>query len=171
MYKQSTMSWNKIPIKPVKQRFLEKVSVNKSNGCWEWTGAWKRPEGYGFFWMNRSKKNEYAHRVSFEIFNRKHPGDLQVCHTCDNPKCVNPDHLFLGTAKDNMRDRSNKGRTLDCERSPRAKITDAIARAIFLSDETHATIARKHGVSVGTVYFIRARRTWVRATDGLSRLV
>jgi hypothetical protein len=86
-------------------RFWSKVE--KSDNCWIWIGA-KTPEGYGRMrWM---KGYEYAHRISWVIQNGTIADDLCVCHSCDNPSCVRPDHLFIGTIADNMHDRDTKGR-------------------------------------------------------------
>ena len=92
-------------------RWLEKVNV-KENDCWEWT-ATKYRGGYGHFYMKiNGKKTMYkAHRFSYEYFNKVDLKDGEcVCHTCDNPSCVNPDHLFVGSAKDNNDDKIKKGR-------------------------------------------------------------
>lgn len=89
----------------LKERFLSKV--NKTENCWEWRGA-KRSRDYGNF--NLNGKPTLAHRVSYELFIGKIPKDILVCHRCDNQSCVNPNHLFLGTQKDNVRDCLNKGR-------------------------------------------------------------
>jgi hypothetical protein len=88
---------------PVAPRFWAKVKVTEY--CWLWTGALRN--GYGRF---GSPPYRYAHRVAWELTNGS-PGDLKVLHKCDNPKCVRPDHLFLGTQRDNIRDRAQKGRT------------------------------------------------------------
>ena len=76
-------------------------------GCWEWQGG-GTPAGYGITTVN--KRTTYMHRLSWEIHRGPIPSGMCVCHRCDNPSCVRPDHLFLGTAKDNCLDRKRKGR-------------------------------------------------------------
>lgn len=92
-------------IKPLAERFWQKVK--KSDSCWEWQGA-NVPKGYGI--IGKDGRNQYAHRVSWELHTGVIPKGLLVCHHCDNPKCVRPDHLFVGTHQDNLRDMSRKGR-------------------------------------------------------------
>jgi len=97
--------------------------VDKSGDCWEWTGA-KYPKGYGRF--KNGKRLVQAHKFAYE--QEVGPtGNLQVCHHCDNPGCVNPAHLFLGTQKENMRDCVNKGRCIRAngENHGNCKLTDA----------------------------------------------
>lgn len=92
------------------ERFWPKVAKT-DDGCWEWQSSCTKM-GYGQFQVRKlSKLPFYAHRVSFMIHKGEIPEGKQVCHTCDNPKCVNPEHLFLGSQTDNNRDRQNKGRT------------------------------------------------------------
>jgi hypothetical protein len=87
-------------------RFFEKIAYGRSD-CWTWVGA-VETGGYGYFPFENEKK---AHRVSYVLFSKKPiPAKKMVLHSCDNPPCVNPEHLFLGTQKDNMRDARAKGR-------------------------------------------------------------
>lgn len=90
--------------KPDLQRFLEKI--DKTDSCWNWKGYINKL-GYGHFWLNGQ---ETAHRSSWILHNGNIPENMCVCHKCDNPKCVNPDHLFVGSYKDNTQDMIKKGR-------------------------------------------------------------
>lgn len=88
------------------ERFWAKVA--KSDGCWEWTASLAR--GYGVLWNYEEKRQVVASRYSWELHNGPIPAGLWVCHHCDNPKCVKPEHLFLGRSHDNILDSMAKGR-------------------------------------------------------------
>lgn len=90
-----------------KLRFFDKVDIRENNCCWEWKSC-RSSSGYGEFYING--KNVSSHRFSYILSNGKIPSGLCVLHHCDNPGCVNPEHLFLGTQLDNMADMIKKGR-------------------------------------------------------------
>lgn len=93
--------------------WLKNYKINESTGCWEWMGAHLQ-NGYGFAklmcYKKGKKRNFTAHRLFYEHYKGKIPKGLLVCHHCDNRICCNPEHLFLGTHKDNMQDMMIKGR-------------------------------------------------------------
>lgn len=87
------------------QRFKNKIKFGLPDECWEYKTATSH---YGQFWFRN--RNLSAHRVAYYLHTQEDPGELQICHTCDNPPCCNPAHLFKGTQKDNMEDKCRKGR-------------------------------------------------------------
>jgi hypothetical protein len=117
--------------------------------CWEWTGG-HFADGYGA--INVGGKPSRAHRVSYELFTGP-VGDWHVLHACDNPNCVNPAHLSLGTPRDNADDKVKRGRT-----SRTTKITDAQVSEIRESTATYRELADRYGVSFGLIAIIRGRR-------------
>jgi len=142
--------------------FSGKYSVVRS-GCWEWRGACTR-DGYGTFRRYNARINDAAHRASWKLFRGDIPKDMHVCHTCDNRLCVNPDHLFLGTRSDNMRDCVRKGRAnrraLKGSENPVSKITENDVRAIRTDPRSSSEVAKDYGITFSNVCCIRRRKTW-----------
>lgn len=135
-------------------RFHSKYII-RENGCWEWNSVIESHSGRGRFYFQRG--NVQAHRFSAEYLK---PYSLTkndvVCHHCDNPICVNPDHLFIGTQTDNIRDMISKNR------SPHTKLTVDQVLAIREDCKTLPTkiVKKKYNVSKGIVDNIKHRRTW-----------
>jgi hypothetical protein len=96
----------------LKERLLSHIKINIETDCWEWQGS--KRNGYGRMIVgsrkDQTRKSKSAHRVSYEIYHGEIPIGMDVCHKCDNPCCVNPNHLFVGTRQDNINDRESKGR-------------------------------------------------------------
>ena len=110
-------------------RFQAKYRVNRDSGCWEWTAA-LAGKGYGQIKVPGERRQMYAHRLSYLIRWGEIPKGKDVLHRCDNPRCVNPDHLFVGTSQDNHDDMKAKGRSTYGERNAQAILTEADIRAI-----------------------------------------
>ena len=137
-------------------RFWEKVA--KSEGCWLWT-ATKTRRGYGHVRVGRRLVS--AHRVSWVLANGEIPAGLSVCHRCDNPACVNPAHLFLGTHAENIQDAAAKGRMAHGERAARARLTALDVRWIRAYAAYPARVVGKaFGVGHACIWSIRSGRTW-----------
>ncbi len=143
---------------PVKERFDEKWIPEPNTGCWLWTSTTDKL-GYGHFRLNGPK---YAHRASWTIYRGEIPKDLNVCHKCDTPGCVNPDHLFLGTDSDNVKDAVSKGRWSDAkgEAHGNSKLTNDQIVSIREDKRKSRDIAPDYGISFQQVYRIRNRESW-----------
>lgn len=142
------------------KRFWAKVE--KGPGCWDWTGG-EASCGYGRFegWPSSRR----THRIAYEIAFGPIPDGLCVCHHCDNPRCVRPDHLFLGTQADNVADMMKKGR----HRAPTWKANSATRldpqrvmeiRGRITAGQGLRSIARQLGVAYATVWEVAQGRTW-----------
>ena len=147
--------------KSIEERFWEKVGIKSDNECWEWLSG-KYPNGYGQF-KERSYKVVPAHRISYKIIYGNIPEEICVCHKCDNHGCVNPNHLFLGTHADNMKDSSNKGR-INGENHKQHKLSlDEVKeiRKIYQSGKfSQQYIADMHGISQSVVSLIIRNVDW-----------
>lgn len=139
--------------------------VKKTSQCWCWVGVLDR-QGYGRMMFRRLGKRYRAHRLSYFLFFGTIPKDLCVLHRCDNPSCVNPRHLFLGTCQDNSRDMVAKGRQVKGEMINHAKLTAKevleIRRRYAPRDQINSqcALAREFGVSSNLVYKIVHNRNW-----------
>lgn len=129
--------------------------------CIDWQGA-KDPNGYGRLTIQGHQL--YAHRWTWEQAFGPIADGLEICHHCDNPSCINLDHLFVGTHADNMADCKRKGRARGGgargAAQHLAKLTDDIVREIRASDASQAELAERYGVSQGTISNIVLRKTW-----------
>lgn len=139
----------------LRERFY--VRVKKTDGCWIWTGS-KFRNGYGNFCMGKKMRHQLAHRYSYTIHNGQIPVGLCVLHRCDVRECVNPQHLFLGTQKDNSQDRISKCRPGGGKR----KLNEAAVKEIYSmrGKKTQKEIGGMFHVSRATIYFIWSRKTW-----------
>lgn len=144
------------PLVPLAERFRK--LVNMTDGCWEWLST-KNRQGYGRMCVTRHKK-VFAHRLSWQIHTGKDPGDLCVLHKCDNPGCVNPDHLFLGTKYDNAHDMVSKGRHARCRGSAKLTEKDVLEIRAVKPFYTYNELAPMYGVSSQTVKAVCIRKYW-----------
>ncbi len=148
-------------------RFLRKIDRNgpahptkpQLGSCWLWTGA-KHKTGYG--WISAYLSNAiYAHRAAWVIFRCAIPSDREICHSCDNRPCVNPDHLFLGTRADNVRDCVDKGR-----HKGNRKLTDDQVRQIrdgfAKSGLSMRVFGAQFSVSPATICEVLSRKIYLR---------
>lgn len=157
-----------IPLKSLK-RFCERISIPESKTpskkCWLWIGETIQGKGYGIFWCG--SRQYLAHRLAYLLHFKADPGEMLVCHKCDNPKCVNPNHFFLGTHADNHKDMRAKGRHPQLgprgEAHPKATLKNHQVieiRALAESGMSDRKIADLFKINHATVYQVRKRITW-----------
>lgn len=173
--------------RPLPERFWECVNRDGPHGCWVWT-AWRDRHGYGHIFRggHRHAGSVRAHRFSWELHYGAIPNGLHVLHHCDNPPCVRPDHLWLGTQRDNNEDRHNKGRSRGGSRPvvtwqqqhperilrgvqiATAKLTDArvleMRRRYAAGGVSYKTLARENGISKATCAEILTGKIWRHVT-------
>lgn len=132
-----------------RERFQKYFTPGESAECWEWMGL--QSGGYGK--LRIGPRKHFAHRLAYEYFVGPIPDGQCVCHTCDNPSCVNPSHLFLGTHQDNMRDATLKGRM-------HPRLTPDQVQAIRSDTRRQTVIAEAYGISPTSVSCIKRRKNW-----------
>jgi hypothetical protein len=152
----------------LEERFWRKVRRDE-HGCWEWLGA-GRIGGYGHF--NVGKRFVGAHRLAYELTYGPIPQGIVVCHRCDNPRCVRPDHLFVGSARDNMSDCRDKGRLGDKRRlglnNGATRITPELAsliREARAAGMSRPQLAKRYGISIVTITQITSNKHWTSALE------
>lgn len=143
------------------KKFWRRVVKNSNNKCW----GWKRStDKFGYAHIEVDRLEKYAHRISWEIHFGEIPEGMFVCHTCDNPSCTNPNHLFLGTYNDNIQDMIKKGRNSRGEKRYNAKLTEKQVLKIRSlgnnSSKLHREIAEIYGISQSRVTEIINRKAW-----------
>lgn len=144
-----------------RERFLSFVEKSEG-GCWLWTGR-RDKDGYGVFGAKRNGKNYTwrAHRFALaELAGVDVDNDLVTLHSCDNPPCVNPAHLSLGTNLDNIADRQRKGRTPVGSQAGAAKLTEADIVLIREATGTLKSIGERFGVSLSSIHLIKKAKIW-----------
>lgn len=148
----------------IEERFFSKVNFQGplilDTLCWEWL-AYKDKWGYGRIGKSSFLRNYLAHRLSWELHNGTIPSDLLVLHCCDNPSCVNPDHLFLGTVQDNISDMVAKGRNASGTR----KLTDEQILLIVNDPRSNSAIAEDYGIHRSLVYQIKNGKAHTKLTN------
>ena len=160
-------------IEPLETRFWKYIDPS-TDGCWNWHRKME-PRTYCTIKVDRSRCNRYVHHVSWEIHYGPIPDGLFVLHRCDNPRCVRPDHLFLGTNSDNMKDCSQKGRINGCttmswhgELSPKSKLTWDAVTDIRTNGDSLTTLAARYGVTKGTIWKVRMNMVWSEVARPIS---
>lgn len=140
------------------ERFWFRVDIKSDNECWNWKA--RIHEGYGK--IAHEDTELLAHRLVYEFTYGRIPFGLAVCHTCDNPSCCNPKHLWIGTWADNNRDRAAKDRSADTggENNGSSKLTENQVKNIRRSSLSAIKLACKYKVCVSTIYYIRQRKLW-----------
>lgn len=144
------------------RRFWSKVDKRGDGECWEWVGGSSDKDGYGVFYRSEPRGNVRSHRYSWQLAHRD-PGDLLLLHTCDNRKCCNPGHLFLGTHQDNQADKVAKQRQARGEQTGHAKLNAEKVRAIrarLAAGVPRKVVADEFGIAQSGVAKIASGESW-----------
>lgn len=161
----------RIPKSPV-YRFNNSFVKDEITGCWNWLGKTRSGKCKLYGRIKVNKKSMPAHRFSWELHNEKKvPDGMIVMHKCDNPECVNPDHLCIGTTQDNSDDKVRKNRqakglsfvnrkAANGSRHGLAKLTENQAKEIFNDTNSQRKIAERYGVSQTVIHNIKSMKTW-----------
>ena len=136
------------------ERYIERIP---EAGCWIWTGA-TLSNGYGKF-RDANMKSALAHRATYEYYKGKIDADKYVCHTCDVPSCVNPNHLFAGTPTENQQDSKSKGRMKKAKFKLDRKTVDQIMAQLKLG-ASQREISYMYSISQSMVSMIKTRKVW-----------
>jgi len=146
---------------PIKDRLNSNWMPITETGCWIWMGSTMN-KGYGV--IRDKYKKKLTHRVSYEQNIGEIPEGLFVCHSCDTPSCINPNHLFLGTQSENMSDAVRKGRMQKGESRPNSKLTEEDIRNIRIDARTTVQIAEDYSVSRHLIGLIKRRKRWANVS-------
>ena len=162
-------------MKTLIERFEVKFTKTDNSLCWEWT-ANKNNKGYGMFYPGYGKNKRLAHRISYELHVAPIPEGKHVLHICDNPGCVNPEHLFTGTHGDNMRDKEAKNRgnhvSLKGEQNASSILTEKSVisiRDLYSTGKTRDQLTAMFGVTYACIADIINNRSWTHLEPATQR--
>lgn len=151
----------------LKERLSSHIKINPETQCWEWQGS--KRNGYGRMIVgsrtDKTRKSQSAHRISYEIYHGEIPDGMEVCHKCDNPCCVNPSHLFIGTRQDNINDRERKGRNKlqYGSKNGRSKLNES--QVVEIREKRNlgmsfGKLSKEYGVCKKTIMRVVSRQNW-----------
>ena len=162
-FNNKRFNWKNATTEEAEQRLKQNYEskVIRKEGCWDWKGAFDK-DGYGMF-SSGYHRHMKAHRYSYLMHYGDLPKNMLVCHKCDNPKCTNPEHLFLGTYKINATDAKNKKRTTFGSKNPMSKLTEEQVieiKKMLLLEIPGTKIAKKFNVSQISISNIKLNKAW-----------